>query len=391
MDEDRTLDFDLEHTGAPPYSGTSSFSRRVIEPSDPTRLGSITYAGRGERYVPDRRPSTWITINAYLFDVRYGGQVVEFRVNPEFGSTEAAQAEVETYAPALGQMPAVLLSAITHVVINAGDELWGGGGSSQGGILIHTDQGEDYIRRGVMEETMVHEATHAALDPAHRDSPGWRAAQTADGVFISTYARDFPDREDVAVSFRVWFAVRYQPERLNAVHRAVIRRTIPSRLAYFDEQGFDMSPYTPSEVQDDLSRLDDRPVDPNMLSMDGQVADAFISLDEGSRGDPESRTNRVSLAQLKRLGGRIYVHWLVTFPRATQDMAVPMTTVPYYEDVFVFESTQDVLDVRVGRTYDWETARVGPTDPDSWVTGQYGVYIYDGQRKVAQVEFEVVS
>ena len=126
VDEDRTLDFDLEHTGTPPEGGFNS--PRVIEPSDPTTLGSITYAGRGQRDVYDRRPDRgWITIDAYLFDVRYAGQEVEFRVNPEFGSEEAAQAEVETYAPALGQMPAVLRSAITHVVIHAGDELWEAG------------------------------------------------------------------------------------------------------------------------------------------------------------------------------------------------------------------------------------------------------------------------
>ena len=46
MDEDRTLDFDLEHVGVPPYEGTVFISPRVIEPSDPTSLGSNTYAGR---------------------------------------------------------------------------------------------------------------------------------------------------------------------------------------------------------------------------------------------------------------------------------------------------------------------------------------------------------
>ena len=247
MDEDRTLDFDLEHVGVPPYEGTVFISPRVIEPSDPTSLGSITYAGRGERSVYDRRPETRITIDAYLFDVRYAGQVVEFRVNPEFGSKEAAQAEVETYAPALGQMPAVLLSRIQRVNIHAGKELWGGG---RGRILIHTDMGEEYIRDGFMEEILVHEAAHAALDIAHKDSPGWHAAQAADGVFISTYALDHPNREDIAASFVTYLAVRYQPERLAAADRAVILRTIPNRLIYFDEQGFDMSPYTQSEVQD---------------------------------------------------------------------------------------------------------------------------------------------
>ena len=266
MDEDRTLDFDLEHTGVPPSPGTVYISTRVIEPSDPTTLGNITHAGRGERLVYDRRPGMRITINAYLFDVRYAGQVVEFRVNPEFGSIEAAQAEVETYAPALGQMPAVLMAAITHVVIHAGDEPWGGG------ILIHTDRGEDYIRDGFMEEIMVHEATHTALDPAHTDSPGWRAAQAADGVFISGYARDHPDREDVAESFLAWFALRYQSEQVNVADRAVIRRTIPNRLAYFDEQGFDMSPYTPSEVQypsNEIVTIQGKVIGPNNQPLEG--------------------------------------------------------------------------------------------------------------------------
>ena len=243
--EDRTLDFDLEHRGVPPYSGTVFISPRVIETSDPTSLGSITYAGRGERRVFDRRPGKgWITMNAHLFDVRYGEQVVEFIVNPEFGSEEAAQAEVETYARHLGQMPTVLLSGIEWVGINAGDEGWGG---ARGHITVHTGRTRDRVDD--TEEVMLHEATHAALDESHRDSPGWRAAQAADGVSISTYARDLPDREDVAESFLPWFALRYQPERLTAADRAVILRTMPNRLAYFDEQGFDMSPYTPSEVQ----------------------------------------------------------------------------------------------------------------------------------------------
>ena len=248
MDEDRRLDFDLEHTGEPRYEGIPHLFPRVIEPSDPTSLGSITYAGRGERFVYDHRldPNPSVTINAYLFNVQYAGHEVEFRVNPEFGSSEAAQAEVETYAPALGQMPAVLLSGIKHFDIHAGHGRWR---APPGGILSHTASGEYFIRVGSMEELMVHEATHAALDKTHRDSPGWRAAQTADSVFISDYARDYPDREDVAESFLMYLAVRYLPERLTAVQRAVILRTIPNRLAYFDEQGFDMSPYTPSEVQ----------------------------------------------------------------------------------------------------------------------------------------------
>ena len=277
MDEDRTLDFTLEHTGTPPFAVTSD-SPRVIESSDPTRLGSITYAGRGERSVWDYRPETWITINAYLFDVRYAGQVVEFRVNPEFGSREAAQAEVEKFAHALGQVPAVLMPGIKDVAVHAGWARWSGGGGS---ITVHTVWESRYI-----EEAFVHEGTHVTLDPAHRDSSRWRAAQEADGVFISNYARDNPDREDVAESFLAWFAVRYQSERLSAAKRVMILRTIPNRLLYFDGQGFDMSPYTPSEVQYPSGEIvtiqgrvigpDDRPVEAAFLRAWPDGADTFV-------------------------------------------------------------------------------------------------------------------
>lgn len=116
--------------------------------------------------------------------------------------------------------------------------------------MVHTDwltmgSGVEYV-----EEVMLHEAGHAAWDRSHRNSPGWLAAQAADSVFISRYARDFPDREDVAESILPYFAVRYQSDRLTAAERATILRTIPNRLKYFDEQGFDMSPYEPSEVQE---------------------------------------------------------------------------------------------------------------------------------------------
>ncbi len=248
MSTDRTIDFSLKHTGIPPYQGTVFITPNLLGPTDPTSLQSVTYIGRGERRVFDRRPDKWITIDAYLFDVRYEDAELEFQVNPEFGSREAARTEVDTYAAALGRLPAVFLSRVQKVQINAGYKLFGGNWGDRS-FLIHTDQGKEYIRNGYLEEVLIHEGAHVSLDGAHASSAGWRAAQTKDGVFISAYARDYPDREDIAESILPYFALRYQSERLTAAERAVILRTIPNRLAYFDEQGFDMSPYAPSETQ----------------------------------------------------------------------------------------------------------------------------------------------
>ena len=239
---DRTIDFSLKHTGIPPYHGTVFITPNLLGPADPTSLQSVTYIGRGERVIYDRRPGAWITVNAYLFNVRYEGADLEFQVNPEFGSRGAAQTEVDTYAAALGRLPAVFLSRAQKVQINAGHKLFGGNWHDRS-FLIHTDRGKEYIRDGYLEEVLIHEGAHVSLDGAHASSAGWRAAQTEDGVFISAYARDYPDREDVAESILPYFALRYRPDRLTDSDRAAVLAAIPNRLIYFDEQGFDMSPY----------------------------------------------------------------------------------------------------------------------------------------------------
>ena len=239
---DRTLDFVLEHTGVPPYSGTVWITPDILGPSDPTSLGSVTYTGRGMREVFDRRVDMWVTVDADLFEAQFGERTLEFQVNPEFGSEEAARRQVDTFAPAIGRLPAVLMSKLREVEMNAGEGLFGGN-SYNASILIHTDDEatQHALREGYLEEIFLHEAAHAALDPSISDAPGWRSAQRADGAFISEYARDHPDREDVAESFLPYFALRHRPDRLTAEERWIIMMTIPNRLAYFDEQPFDMS------------------------------------------------------------------------------------------------------------------------------------------------------
>jgi len=134
MDQDRTVDFALAHTGVPPFEGTVFISPRLIDSSDSSSLMNVTYAGRGMREVFDRRVDRWITVEAYLFNVRYGWGAVEFQVNPEFGSVDAARAEVDTYAPALGRLPAFLMTNAREVELDAGVELFGG--NANGSFLI---------------------------------------------------------------------------------------------------------------------------------------------------------------------------------------------------------------------------------------------------------------
>ena len=176
----------------PPFSGTIFIDPDIITASDPTAFTGVRFAGQASRRMFDRRVADWITVEAFLFDATFDdGLAVEIQVNPEFPTEAASQVLAERYAEAIGRLP---------------------------------------------------RAAHTSLDAAHRAAPGWLAAQDADPTFISTYARDFPNREDIAESIVPYVAVRFRPDRISGPLRAVIEETIPNRIRYFDSLGLDMHP-----------------------------------------------------------------------------------------------------------------------------------------------------
>lgn len=204
----------------------------IITASDPTTFQALSPKGQGNRTMFDRRANAFVQFQAYLFDATFSdGLSAEIQVNPEFGSSEAARVEAEKYAIVIGRIPKALRIDVLTVWIHKGMEPFGGGNNN---LLIHVGQGDDYIADGILEETFVHEAAHTSLDAAHAASAGWLSAQAKDVNFISTYARDYPTREDVAESVLPWLAVRYRASRISPAQISKIQRAIPNRLAYFD-------------------------------------------------------------------------------------------------------------------------------------------------------------
>lgn len=230
----------------PPYAGTIFLDPDIVLPSDPSVFEAATYTGRGLRTVFDRRVNAFVEINAYLFGLSFSdGTTIEAQINPEFGSEARARTEAETYGRFVGQLARALRRDVDALWIHMGVEPFGGGNRS---ILIHTGQAALYVRDGVLEETLIHEAAHTSLDADHATSPGWIAAQGADPTFISTYARDNPQREDIAESVLPYLAVRYRRNRISADVYDTVTAAIPNRIAYFDAQGFDLTPFHPPPV-----------------------------------------------------------------------------------------------------------------------------------------------
>jgi len=224
----------------PPFSGTIFIDADIITSSDPTTFQGLAFAGQGARTMFDRRVNNWINVEAYLFDASFDdGLSAEIQVNPEFGSSNAARVEAEKYAVVIGRLPTALRNDVETVWIHKGTEPFGGGNNN---LLIHVGQADLYAADGILEETLVHEAVHTSLDATHASAPGWLAAQSADGTFISTYARDFPTREDLAETFVPYLAIRYRSDRISQSLAATILQAIPNRIAYLDGLALDMYP-----------------------------------------------------------------------------------------------------------------------------------------------------
>ncbi|MBL8956892.1 MAG: hypothetical protein JNK82_39325 [Myxococcaceae bacterium] len=229
----------LNPPSAPPYAGTVYVEPGLITSADPTSFRTLTATGHGLRQIFDRRVNAFVTVDAWLFDAQFGANKhVEVQVNPEFTQAQA-ETHARTHATIVGRLPAFAFRDLDMLWINGGKQLYGGGNRS---ILIHTEQTVEYEAGGWTEEVMLHESGHTSLDSYHQATARWLEARTADGVAISTYARDNPTREDVAETLSMWFAVRFRSSRLSTADQQKVRAAVPSRLSYFDCLGLTDAP-----------------------------------------------------------------------------------------------------------------------------------------------------
>lgn len=228
----------------PPFHGTIFVSPDILKASDPTAFSTLTDAGQAERTMFDRRQGAdgaFVSLQPYLFKATYQDNLsIEMQVNPEFGSVENARKEARKYAEVIGRLPTVLRKDVKTSWIHQGDKLFGGGNNN---ILIHTGQAAAYERDGILEEALIHEGAHSSLDAAHALAKGWVAAQKADPVFISSYAQENPQREDIAESFIFFLALQYRGDRMTKELKETIKKSIPQRMAYFKQQNFKVYPW----------------------------------------------------------------------------------------------------------------------------------------------------
>ena len=234
----------------PPFSGTMWDLPDLITSSDYTVYSSSNNKGLDNRLFYDKSISDFAYYSARVYEVIFGDNLsLEFEIYSEF-SIEESETLVEKYAPLIGQLGKDLRKNIKSIEFLKGEEVASAQKSedlSYANITLHTDWLNNTVETRPdgdrTEELFIHEAAHLSIDPYVYGQQGWTDAVNLDGNYLSTYAKDNPDSEDVAETFQAYIAVKYFPERITSSLRDTILSICLNRFKYFDSLNLDLSIY----------------------------------------------------------------------------------------------------------------------------------------------------
>lgn len=220
--------------GAQPYaSSVVGTDFDLITDEDPSVFVGLESRGVAEAEMPDKtRDDAPLLQSAFTFVASFkDGARIKVAIDQDFGSEAAAEREALRYVTRLGKLPSALRDGVARLVVHHGEPN-ATAFSDAGLIVVYSANATKRIQTHDLEETLFHESVHAAWDKAHARSAGWRAAQRADGAFVTRYAQRKPAREDLAESALFAFALIHRPGRIPATEAERIWRTIPHRIVF---------------------------------------------------------------------------------------------------------------------------------------------------------------
>lgn len=84
-----------------------------------------------------------------------------------------------------------------------------------------------------LEETVFHESVHASYQFMYQNDPSWLNAQNQDPTFVTEYAQNNPQIEDLAESALFAYTLITHPGRLDPDIEQWLIANIPNRLEWF--------------------------------------------------------------------------------------------------------------------------------------------------------------
>lgn len=233
---------------------TGQLAMQLVTPNDPSSLVDVVFVEQGTRY--HARGATWTgklsgPFQANVFEARFTeGKTMNLVIEASIPRAQAEQLANEV-AFKYGQAPALLRAGMRDFIM-----LPNSGHPSSGPVT--TFYVDIFYRLGSMiEEGLIHDMAHASLDwPARNEvydiidnqsllphpgvttKEGWLNAARLDNYYVSTYAKDNPEREDIAESIIPYLSLRWRPERFDPYYLKFIESNISNRIAYLDTFDF---------------------------------------------------------------------------------------------------------------------------------------------------------
>jgi len=234
----------------PPFGGTMWDLPDLIKSSDYTIYSTSSYQGIETRLFYDKSIPDFINYPAHVYKVNFGDNLsIDFEIYTEFTLEEAGNIE-QKYAPLIGQLGKDLRRNIKSFEFLKGEEVASAQRTDDlnyANITFHTDWLTNIVETRTdgdkTEELLIHESAHLSIDPYVYGQQGWTDAVNLDGNYLSTYAKDNPNSEDIAETFQAYIAVKYFPDRISNSLRDTILSVCLNRFKYFDSLNLDLSIY----------------------------------------------------------------------------------------------------------------------------------------------------
>jgi hypothetical protein len=259
---------DFDASTLPPHQNPDiKMDHRIFE-NVISSFEQLRFIGRGTRYherivLPEwcMHPSQCTNevdwTRAYPYDVFIfeadfsNNESIEFLMTTNVTQQEAEE-KLSFLARIYGQMPPLMLKGLQALILIEGrGNVWGGPYHGYHTVLSNCGFCDLFEFEG-LARLILHELAHATLDeggfvPHHENLNAevaplglvplnrWLDEAERDAVYVTKYAENFPEIEDIAETINLYVAARYYSDRLGPVTADALRRFLPHRFALLDE------------------------------------------------------------------------------------------------------------------------------------------------------------
>ena len=227
--------FNVEIKAQAPLFPNSVVSNDIdfILETDPDVFESLVFLGLADKEMPSSISNELFDEGTFVFEARFSdGGSIEIWCHSSFLTQANAQEYADKLAPRLGKQPSIHRNNIDHVVVHNGNA--GAFAEIEGQFFVlYSENMDARISTNDLEETVFHESVHAAYQFMFQNDPAWINAQALDPAFVTEYAEENPQLEDMAESALFAYTFLQYPGRLDSDIEEWLITNNPNRIEFF--------------------------------------------------------------------------------------------------------------------------------------------------------------